>query len=84
MSLLHLTKITATIHTLRFHYRIMRMDFLIRLMGTLPSKQNRSRKLHRTAPSQFSFELCDRWKWVLQLNRMKPFAPEAEISICGG
>jgi len=26
--------------TLRFHYRIMRMDFLIRLMGTVASKQN--------------------------------------------
>jgi len=50
-----LDSFTLRFHSLRFHYRIMRIDFLIRLMGTLASKQNHSRKLHQTAPSMKIF-----------------------------
>jgi len=33
----------------------MQIDFLIRLMGTVALKQNRSRKLHRMARSMKNF-----------------------------
>jgi len=42
---------TMLIHALHFHYRIMQMDFLIHPMDPVASKQNRSQKFNRTAPS---------------------------------
>jgi len=55
----------------------MRMDFLIRLMETLASKQNRSRKLHRTAPSM---------KIFLPIMRLMETVPSVESNetFCAG
>jgi len=53
----------------------MRMDFLIRLMGTLASKQNRSRKLHRMAPSM---------KIFLRIMRLMEMVKSNETFCTGG
>jgi len=42
---------TMPIHALRFHYRIMRMNFLIHPMDPVATKQNRSQKFNLTAYS---------------------------------
>jgi len=56
----------------------MRMDFLIRLMGTLASKQNRSRKLHQTAPSMKIFLR------IMRLMEMVPLVKSNETFCTGG
>jgi len=54
------------------------MDFLIRLMGTVASKQNRSRKLHRTAPSMKYFLR------IMQLMEMVSLVKLNETFCAGG
>jgi len=54
------------------------MDFLIGLMGTLASKQNRSRKLHRTAPSMKIFHR------IMRMMEMVPSVKSNETFCAGG
>jgi len=58
--------------------RIMRMDFFIRLMETVTSKQNRSRELPRKAPSMKNFLR------IMQLMEMVPSVKSNETFCAGG
>jgi len=64
--------------SLRFDYRIMQMDFLIRSMEPVASKQNRSRKLHRIAPSMKHFLP------IMSMMEMVPPVKSKETFCAGG
>jgi len=62
---------------LRFHYHFMRMNFFIRPMELVASKQNRSRKFNWTAP------LMKNFLRIMQMMEMVPSIKSNE-SFCDG